>query len=62
MPAVTIAQGKVVWRNGQLDVQRGAGRMIARKPGSPVTEAQAKINERQRPEGVRRMVSAQQTP
>ncbi|HWL67196.1 MAG TPA: dihydropyrimidinase [Geminicoccus sp.] len=62
LPAITIANGKVVWRDGQLDVQQGAGRMIERKPGSAATEAQAKVNERTRPQGVRRTVSAQQTP
>ena len=30
VPAVTLSQGKVVWRNGQLDVTRGAGRNVPR--------------------------------
>ena len=32
LPAVTLSQGKVVWRDGQLEVKRGAGRYVPR-PG-----------------------------
>ncbi|MFO1067817.1 MAG: dihydropyrimidinase [Geminicoccaceae bacterium] len=62
LPAVTISQGKVVWKNGQLDVTRGAGRHVPRPPHAPVFEAQAKVNARTAPKGVKRQVSVHQTP
>ena len=46
VPAVTLSQGRVVWRNGQLDVTRGAGRNVPRPPMAPMFEAQSKWNER----------------
>jgi dihydropyrimidinase len=61
-PAITIANGKVVWRNGQLDVTRGAGRHVERPPMSPVMAAQARRNDLTRPHAVARQPSAQQTP
>jgi dihydropyrimidinase len=62
MPRITISQGKVVWRDGQLDVQRGAGRNIPRPAMAPPFEAQARWNELIRPRGVKREVHLQQTP
>jgi len=61
-PAITVSQGKVVWRDKQLDVRRGAGRNIPRPPMSPHFEAQHRWNERTRPQGVKREVHVQQTP
>jgi dihydropyrimidinase len=62
LPAVTISQGKVVWRNGQLDVERGAGRNIPRPPHHPVHAATEQLYRDSRPKPVQRKVSLQQTP
>ncbi len=62
VPAVTVSQGRIVWRDGKLDVRRGAGRLVERPPMAPVFEAQAKINERTRPQPVHREVHLAQTP
>jgi dihydropyrimidinase len=62
LPAVTISQGKVVWRNGQLDVERGAGRCIPRPPRHAVFAATEMQNQARRPKPVQRKVSLQQTP
>jgi dihydropyrimidinase len=62
VPKVTVSQGKVVWRDGQLDVQRGAGRNIPRPPAAPMFEAQSRWNELTRPQPVSRTVHLQQTP
>lgn len=62
VPKVTLSQGRIVWRDGQLDVRRGTGRNIKRPPFAPVFEAQAKVNERTRPHAVKRTVHLQQTP
>jgi dihydropyrimidinase len=62
VPAVTLSQGRVVWRNGQLDVTRGAGRNVPRPPMAPMFEAQSRWNELTRPHGVKRQVSVHQTP
>jgi len=35
----TISQGKVVWADGQLDVERGAGRYVDRPPFAPFYDA-----------------------
>tara|TARA_B100000674_G_C37956094_1_gene969644 strand:- start:981 stop:2423 length:1443 start_codon:yes stop_codon:yes gene_type:complete len=39
LPVVTLSQGKVVWENGQLNVERGAGRYIKRPAFTPVYDA-----------------------
>jgi hypothetical protein len=44
-----VSQGKVVWRNGQLEVTRGAGRNVARPPRPEVLKARDGTNERTRP-------------
>ena len=62
LPAVTISQGKVVWRNGDLMVERGAGRCIPRPPRHPVFVATETQNQARRPRPVQRKVSVQQTP
>ena len=35
----TISNGKVVWADGQLDVERGAGRYVDRPPFAPYYDA-----------------------
>ncbi len=62
LPAVTISQGKAVWRNGRLDARRGAGRNVPRPPHADYFAAQNLRNELTRPHGVRRQVSLHQTP
>lgn len=61
-PKVTLSRGKVVWRDGQLDVTRGAGRNVPRPAMTPIHEAQSKWNELTRPRGVKRAVHLHQTP
>jgi len=36
VPVVTIAGGRVVWENGQLNVQKGTGKFIEMRPFSPI--------------------------
>lgn len=62
VPKVTVSQGRVVWRDGRLDVRRGAGRNVKRPPMAPVFAAQARANERNRPQPVKREVHLHQTP
>ncbi|MEM7025327.1 MAG: dihydropyrimidinase [Pseudomonadota bacterium] len=62
LPVVTISQGKVVWKDGQLDVERGAGRCIARPARHPVHVATEQVYHANRPKPVPRKVSLQQTP
>ena len=62
LPAITLSRGKVVWKDGRLDVTPGAGRNIERKPKPDAFLAQERLNELARPQGVRRQVHAQQTP
>mgnify|MGYP001159248891 FL=1 len=62
VPAVTLSQGKVVWRNGQLAVTRGAGRNVPRPPMAPMFEAQSRWNELTRPQGVKRQPALHQSP
>ena len=35
----TLSQGKVVWADGQLNVERGAGRYVDRPPFAPYYDA-----------------------
>jgi dihydropyrimidinase len=62
LPAVTISRGKVVWRDGQLAVERGAGRCVPRPTHAPAFGATEKLNQARRPQPVARRVSRQQTP
>jgi dihydropyrimidinase len=62
LPAVTVSQGKVVWKDGDLRITPGAGRKIERKPRPEVFAAQEKVNEITRPRGVRRQVHLHQGP
>lgn len=54
LPVVTISQGKVVWKDGKLNVERGAGRYIERPAFQPVFDALKKTAERTRPTPVDR--------
>ena len=39
LPMVTLSQGKIVWMNGELRTERGAGRYVNRPPFAPMFEA-----------------------
>ncbi len=54
IPAVTISQGKVVYKNGELAVERGAGRYIDRPPFASYYQAVEKVRERRTPSAVQR--------
>jgi dihydropyrimidinase len=62
MPKVTLSRGRVVWRDGKLDVVRGSGRNLKRPPFPAAFEALARRNDLLKPHGVKRAVSVQQTP
>ena len=62
LPAVTLSQGKVVWQNGQLKVERGAGRCVPRPTHHPAFLSTEKLRQARRPKPVKRRVSLQQTP
>jgi dihydropyrimidinase len=50
----TVSQGKVVFKEGELSVERGAGRYIERPPFAPYFDAIAKVRERTQPVSVKR--------
>ena len=50
----TISRGKVVWADGQLDVERGAGRYVDRPPYADFYSAMKIQAEHSRPEPVQR--------
>jgi len=52
--AVTISQGKVVYRDGELRAERGAGRYIQRPVYAPYYEALEKMADRRAPAAVAR--------
>jgi dihydropyrimidinase len=45
IPSHTISQGRVVWANGKLDVERGKGRYIDRPTFAPYYAAMTKRQE-----------------
>jgi dihydropyrimidinase len=50
----TISRGRVVWADGKLDVERGAGRYVDRPPYADFYSAMKIMAERSRPEPVQR--------
>jgi len=54
VPSHTISQGKLVWADGDLRAERGAGRYIERPTYPPVFEQLSKRAERSRPVAVKR--------
>jgi dihydropyrimidinase len=53
-PSHTISRGKVVYANGELDVERGAGRYVDRPPYAPFYNALKIQAERAEPTAVKR--------
>ena len=39
LPVVTLSQGRIVWMNGELRAERGAGRYVNRPPFAPMFDA-----------------------
>jgi dihydropyrimidinase len=62
IPAVTVSDGKVAWRDGQLTVERGAGKYIHRPTFAPVYGAVNIRNEVLKPRPVERTPSHEVTP
>jgi len=54
----TLSQGKAVYSDGKLDVERGAGRYIEKPPFASYYDAMKKQAERRKPTAVRRVVPA----
>jgi dihydropyrimidinase len=54
IPSHTLSHGKVVWRNGELHAERGAGRYLHRPPFTPVFAAMARKAALQEPQPVAR--------
>ena len=54
----TVSQGKVVYADGKLDVERGAGRYIEKPPFASYYDAMQKQAERRKPQPVRRLVAS----
>lgn len=54
IPTHTISRGKIVWANGQLNVEPGAGRYINRPAFNPIFEALSKQAELNTPVAVKR--------
>ncbi|WP_207478888.1 dihydropyrimidinase [Arenibaculum pallidiluteum] len=58
----TVSRGKLVWKDGDLRTERGAGRYVERPCWSPAFKALEVRNEQTRPAGVDREVAAAFTP
>jgi len=54
VPAITISRGKVVWENGQLSAERGAGRYVDRPCFAPYYDAINKARALAVPHAVKR--------
>ena len=54
IPSHTLSHGKVVWRDGELNAERGAGRYVKRPAYAPVLEAVARQTELNEPQAVKR--------
>lgn len=54
VPSHTLSHGKVVWRNGELNAVRGAGRYVKRPAFTPIMEAVARQTESCKPQAVKR--------
>jgi dihydropyrimidinase len=55
----TISQGRVVWADGQLDMERGSGRYIDRPPFAPYYEAMERRGDLLAPTAVNRAKAAE---
>lgn len=59
IPSHTISQGKVVWADGDLTVERGAGRYIDRPPHAAYFEALGRVAALNEPQPVPRVQAAE---
>ena len=62
LPKVTVSQGEIVWMDGELRTQRGAGRYVNRPAFAPVFDALKRQAERDRPQAVKRARAVAQEP
>lgn len=54
IPSHTISQGKLVWKDGDLRAEQGAGRYVERPAFSPMFDALARQSRHQAPSAVKR--------
>jgi len=54
LPKVTLSQGRIVWIDGDLRTERGAGRYVKRPPFAPMFEALKRQADRHVPQAVLR--------
>jgi dihydropyrimidinase len=54
LPKVTLSRGKIVWIDGELRTERGAGRYVKRPPFAPMFEALKRQADRHVPQAVLR--------
>lgn len=54
IPSHTLSQGKLVWCNGELNAEPGAGRYIHRPAFAPVFDTLARSGELSAPVAVKR--------
>jgi len=54
IPSYTISQGKIVWKDGELHVEKGVGRYLDRPAFPPVYETLQKITAINEPKAVKR--------
>ena len=52
LAAVTLSQGRIVWHNGELRAERGAGRYVKRPAFAPMFEAVKRANAQHAPHAV----------
>ena len=54
IPSHTVSAGKLVWKDGELNVENGAGNYVDRPPFAPYYGAMQKARQRKEPTGVKR--------
>jgi dihydropyrimidinase len=59
VPSHTISQGKLLWKDGKLTVEKGAGRYIPRPTFGAAFEATQRQNEIRKPKPVMRKEAAE---
>ena len=54
LATVTVSRGKIVWMNGELRTERGAGKYVKRPAFAPVFDALKRQADRHQPQAVAR--------